>query len=93
MILCDVSLQLEGACQQVVLNRAELGTKDELLGALEATEFLIGSQSQHVDSDVLFKISVVVAKIFEVKSDTFGLSPFLDPILFWEDDADASILE
>ena len=45
MILCDVSLQFEGACQQVVLNRAELGTKDELLGALEAAEFLIGGKS------------------------------------------------
>ena len=93
MILCNVSLQFEGACQQVVLDRAKLRTEDELLGALEATEFLIGGQSQHVDSDIFFKISVVVAKIFEVKSDTFGLSPFLNPILFWEDDADASILE
>ena len=70
MLLCDVSLHLERARNEVVLDSAELGPEDELSGLFEAAEFLLNGKLHPINLDSLLKVSVVGTKLTVVECDT-----------------------
>ena len=56
--LGNVTLQLEGRRDQVVLEGAELGPENELLGAFETAELLLSGKLLHVLGNSSLEVSV-----------------------------------
>jgi len=93
MLLCDVSLHLERARNEVVLDSAELGPEDELSGLFEAAEFLLNGKLHPINLDSLLKVSVVGTKLAVVECDTCSLCPLLNPVFIGDDHTNASVFE